>query len=220
MSFEIPTNWTFKSAGVASSFDLHVREQLPWYELATDAVAHIGRHYIPTNGLIYDIGASTGNIGNALSETIKQRQALLIAIEESNEMGSHYSAPGQLIIDDALTYQYKSFDFGVCFLSFMFFPVSIRRKWLVSVIDKLKPGGAFVIVDKIQTPKGYVGTTLRRLAIAWKISTGTSPDDIIQKELSLAGYQRPVSLSVFDDLDAVQFFQLGEFAGWIIEKPE
>ena len=30
---EIPKEWTFENASVAQSFNQHVREQLPWYDL-------------------------------------------------------------------------------------------------------------------------------------------------------------------------------------------
>ncbi len=36
----IPKEWTFHSDTVADKFDRHVREQLSWYDLATQAVAH------------------------------------------------------------------------------------------------------------------------------------------------------------------------------------
>jgi len=50
--------WTFDSKDVANSFDEHVREQLPWYDLATSAVEHIGRHYIPEGGTVYGSGGN------------------------------------------------------------------------------------------------------------------------------------------------------------------
>ena len=62
---QIPKNWTFENTSVAQNFDKHVREQLPFYDLATNAISHIARHYIQENKLVYDIGASTGNIGNS-----------------------------------------------------------------------------------------------------------------------------------------------------------
>ncbi len=80
---KIPREWTFENTQVASSFDNHVREQLPWYDMVTGAIAHIARHYIPKNGLIYDIGASTGNVGRAIAETLKERKAQLVGIESS-----------------------------------------------------------------------------------------------------------------------------------------
>ena len=63
---QIPSegSWSFDADGIADAFDDHVREQLPWYDLATDALIHIARHYIPEGGIVYDIGASTGNMGS------------------------------------------------------------------------------------------------------------------------------------------------------------
>mgnify|MGYP003332382225 CR=1 FL=1 len=219
MSIDIPNSWTFKNPHVAHGFDSHVREQLPWYDFATQAIAHIGRHYIPTSGIVYDIGASTGNIGLALKQTLEERCGKLIAIEESEDMASLYKGGGELVIANAIDYEFKNFDFAVCFLVLMFFPVNIRRAWIASLISKMNPGGAIVIVDKVITPHGYIGTVLRRLSMAWKVDTGTSASDIVRKELSLAGYQRPINPSILEEV-GIRFFQIGEFSGWVIEKSE
>src|SRR5690606_24935311 len=96
-----PGEWTFEDGRVASAFDRHVREQLPWYDLATGAVAHICRHYIPDGGLVYDIGASTGNIGRAIEKTLEQRRARLVAIEPSKAMRDMYVGPGTVVGADA-----------------------------------------------------------------------------------------------------------------------
>ena len=50
----IPERWTFEDDKVAAIFDRHVREQLPWYDMATTAVAQIARHYIGAGGLVYE----------------------------------------------------------------------------------------------------------------------------------------------------------------------
>ena len=101
---DIPTNWTFETSGVAQGFDRHVREQLPWYDLATNAILHVARHYIPENGLVYDFGASTGNIGRALEPILTKRNAHLIGIEPSQEMIKLYNAPGNVICSKAETF--------------------------------------------------------------------------------------------------------------------
>ncbi len=216
---QVPRHWTFRSRAVAQHFNAHVREQLPWYDLATGAVAHLGRHYIPRGGTVYDIGASTGNIGLALKETLDQRQARFVAIEESREMADRYQGPPELVVADAVTFDYRPFDFAVCFLVVMFLPVPLRASFLRRITGLIRPGGALVIVDKINTPTGYVGTALRRLAMSWKVESGTDPSDIVRKELSLAGYQRPLNPKMLPR-DARPFFQLGEFVGWVIEKEE
>ncbi|WP_267079411.1 hypothetical protein [Limnobaculum xujianqingii] len=40
---KIPNIWTFKSTEIAERFDNHVREQLPWYQMATEMTAHLIR---------------------------------------------------------------------------------------------------------------------------------------------------------------------------------
>lgn len=218
-SLEIPKDWTFRSGNVAKHFDRHVREQLPFYDLATNAVAHFGRHYIPTGGRVYDIGCSTGNIGNALRETLVQRKAKFTAIEQSAEMAAKYQGPPNLVVADAVTFEFEPFDFAVSFLTFMFLPVGQRVSFLHRLTSLTKPGGALLIVDKVQMPPGYVGTAFSRLTLQQKLAAGAEPDAILKKELSLAGYQRPLDPRILPK-SARQFFQVGEFVGWIIEAPE
>lgn len=221
----IPEHWTFKNKSVADNFDKHVREQLPWYDLATKAVVHFARHYVPVNGVVYDIGASTGNISLAISDACIDRYPRVIAVEESNQMVEILKSrldvgldnKIELALEDALKFDFKQYDFAVCFLTMMFFPVVGRKEWLMKMRSLIKPGGALVVVDKIVTPPGYAGTALRRMAMQWKLDTGTSPEDIVKKELSLAGYQRPLDPRMFDGIGQ-QFFAMGEFAGWVIER--
>lgn len=220
MTTTIPKEWTFKTDAIATHFDAHVREQLPWYDLATRAVAHLGRHYIPVDGLVYDIGASTGNIGLALQPTLDTRHAQFIAIDDSDAMRQQYRGPGEYVVADALTYRFEPFDFAVCFLVLMFFSIRERRAWLRALVNKLHYGGAIVIVDKVETPAGYIGSVLRRLAMAWKLESGATADEILAKELSLAGYQRPLARAELEAMGAREFFCFGEFVGWVIEKTD
>ena len=217
-SLEIPQHWTFRSRTVAKHFDGHVREQLPWYHITTDMVANFGRHYISKSARVYDIGASTGNVGNALRKTLIQRAATFVAIEESPEMAEQYKGPPQLVVADALTYTYEPFEFAVCFLVFMFLPVDARASFLRRLQGLIKPGGALILVDKIQMPPGYVGTAFSRFTLQQKLASGAAPEAILRKELSLAGYQRPLDPQIIPT-KARSFFQVGEFVGWIIEGP-
>jgi tRNA (cmo5U34)-methyltransferase len=216
---KIPQNWTFKNAGVADGFDAHVREQLPWYDLATDSITHIVRHYLPDEGVMYDVGASTGNIGRAVASVLIDRKAKLIAIEESPEMAAKYDAPGTVECMDAYQVAYQPFDVAVCFLVLMFLPVHKRKVLLDNLRRSLRKGGVIVVFDKVMPSCGYFGTVMRRLTMSWKLNNGAKPEDIVSKELSLSGVQRPINPGILGE-DARQFFAFGEFAGYIIEKPE
>lgn len=218
--FEVPTDWTFKRSDVAAGFDQHVREQLPWYEIATGFTAHVARHFINEGGLVYDIGCSTGNIGNALEEVLAARNAEYHGIESSHEMAKKFAGPGSatLSVSDACEFKYDSFDVAICFLVLMFIPIENRGKLLHDLISKCKTGGAIIVVDKFESVGGYFGTILSRMALAGKVATGVPAEQIVQKELSLSGVQRPMDREKGLPHEWHQFFKFGEFEGHVFLK--
>ncbi len=212
---KIPAQWTFNDAVVAQSFDSHVREQLPWYELVSEAVFHIGGHYIPEGGLVYDIGCSTGNIGIGLADILRARSAKIVEIEKSREMGAVYRGAGAPVIADAASFDFEPYDFGVCFLVLMFMTVDARRDLLARMRSRLRGGGVIVVVDKCVSGGGHAGSVISKLPLAWKLRNGVPPEEVLKKELSLAGIQRPLCLHELGDCR--EFFRMGDFAGWILE---
>ncbi len=131
-------DWTFH--GFAGEFDGHVREQLPWYELASAAMGLIARQYIPKDGKVYDLGASTGNVGRVLAPTLEARGARLTALDECPDMVEAYNAPGRALRADITRFDYKPFDVAVAFLVFMFLAVPARRKLLARLRQQLRAG--------------------------------------------------------------------------------
>lgn len=216
--FAIPAHWTFRDDGVAAGFDRHVEEQLPWYRQATGAMAHVARHYIPESGLIYDIGASTGNVGRALAPTLEARRATLIPIEAAQEMAARYDGPQpeNMLVKDAREIEWRDYDLAVCFLTLMFVPVADRPALIGRLRARCRPGGALLVFDKAEPGNGYAATVLWRLALAGKVATGVPADEIVAKELSLGGVQRPLDPKVLGP-GAVEFFRFGDFAGWLVE---
>lgn len=207
--------WSFDNHGeIAGAFDNHVREQLPWYDLATGACAHIIRHFLPHDGVLYDIGASTGNITKSIKETIKERNIKVFAIEPSQEMVDIYQGEGEVLKERAECVDYERFDVAVLFLSLMFVPVSKREKLLSDLYSKLNKGGCMIIFDKTEPIGGYLSTVMYRLTLAGKVSTGTSPGEIVKKELSLSGVQIPVR----EEKHWRLVFKFGDFSGWVVEK--
>lgn len=211
-------DWTFQNRNVADNFDQHVREQLPWYDLATGIVAHVGRHYLPRNGVMYDIGASTGNVTRCLRHEIVSREVEAISIDNSESMRDKWQGLGTFVVDDARTHPYRKYHFGVCFLTLMFLPVADQRELLDRLVKNIADGGALLIFDKTEAATGYIGTVMQRLTLAGKIAHGASYEDVVKKELSLAGVQRPINpQALLARHGAVEVFRFGEFAGWVIQ---
>lgn len=215
----IPKEWTFKSKEVAQAFDKHVREQLPWYDIATGIVAHIVRCYLPEQGVVIDVGASTGNIGRAIRPTLEARRASLLAIDRSPQMEDVYDGPGTFHVGDAEHFGWHTIDprpdVIVCFLSLMFVPVSRRLALIESMAASLQRGGALIVFDKMLPNAGYLGTVGYRLTLSAKYEAGASPEEVIAKELSISGFQRPMQS---DELASFQeVFRFGDFAGFVRE---
>lgn len=213
----IPSQWTFQNESVAENFDSHVRSQLPWYELATNAIKQIVRHYIPVGGLVYDIGAATGNISKALKEILEDRRSSIISIEPSSEMVKKWNGIGDLLHASAQDVVYEDFDVAICFLTLMFIPVGERKSLIKKLMASCKRGGAVIVFEKMIPPNGYLGTITQRLCLSGKYFSGVSADDIIKKELSLIGVQRPVYESDLPE-GGFLWFKHGDFCGWIFES--
>lgn len=218
---EIPNSWTFKNEGVAAEFDGHVREQLPWYEIVQELVAHTALLYMPEGGRVYDIGASTGNLSDKLRDKIAARRIHWVSIDNAPEMAKNYRGFGKLTICDAVRYAYDRHNLSILFLSLMFLPVAERGPWLRSLYDKLEPGGALIIVDKQEPEARTLQTEMHRFIMKCKVLSGASAEDVIKKEFSLAGIQRPLPRDFFADYPNItEIFRIGDFAAWVIEKRE
>lgn len=217
----VPESWTFKDASVAQHFDSHVREQLPWYDSATNLVAHLVTAYSGVDARIYDIGCSTGNLSATLATTAATRNWHWVGVDNSLEMLAQYRGiqPENLLSGDAVDCDFERHDVSVFFLSLLFMSRLDRHRLMSYMWAKLKPGGAMIIVDKLMPPAGYIGTVLHRYTIKSKFEAGANPADIVKKEYSLLGVQIPMTL---DELPAagkpVPFFHDGEFFGVIMVK--
>jgi tRNA (cmo5U34)-methyltransferase len=208
-------HWTFEDSDLANNFGQHVRGQLPWYDLATGLVRCIAENYLPHGGQMYDIGSSTGNITNACRDLIRSRDINAVSIEPSEEMCKKWIGEGELIKEYAESYDYANYDLSVCFLTFMFITPSKRMKLFQLLKSKMNDGGALVIVDKFEGDGGYVDTVKRRMTMRQKLSSGETASDILDKELSLSGVQRPLSAEY---TRGDRFFQIGEFQGIIFQS--
>lgn len=215
---KIPSEWTFETAEVAGAFDSHVREQLPWYDLVTAATVHIARHYVGEGGLVYDLGCATGNIARTLEPVLTARDARIISIDPSAEMIRRFSGPGEVVQGKAEEQMYEGFDFAVLFLTLMFIEPQQRILLMNRLRHACKPGGAILVVDKLEPQGGYFSTVMYRLTLAGKFAVGATGDEILQKELSLSGVQRPITEGQLGGA-VLPWFRFGDFAGWVIERP-
>lgn len=166
-----------------------------------------------------DIGASTGNVGRALADTLEARKVRLIALDNAADMLDRYSGPGEPVVADARAFDYAAErpDLIAAFLVLMFVPVADRAALLARLKDAVRPGGAVIVFDKMAARGGHVGSVIYRMTLAAKYEAGALPEEIIAKELSLAGVQRPMEEAELAGFEPI--FRFGDFAGWLYERP-
>ena len=216
---KIPESWTFEDDGVAAGFDAHVKEQLPWYDVVSSGIVALATDYIPKRGgVVYDVGCSTGNISARLSKIATDRSCEIIGVEESPQMAAAWNGHGTLITSDCCEVDFKPFDVAVLHLVLMFIEPRKRKPLIGKMWAKCKPGGCMIVVDKQLPDQGNMAVLFKRLTWALKVSDGRDLAGVVEKEMSLRGIQRPVSSSEFP-ISPVKWFQMGEFAGWLLEKP-
>lgn len=215
-------SWTFETKEIANTFDKHVREQLPWYDMVTESVSYIIKNYLSYYDTVVDIGSSTGNMIHKILPLVKERSCYISAIEKSEPMveklKEKYASEScvEIIDSDVTKIRLPKAKVYILFLTLMFIPVNERKDLIERIRNLSINGGVIIIVDKICDHNGYFSTVLKRLTMHFKLLQGAKPEEVLTKEMSLAGIQIPICQTVLGN-DAKLFFRMGEFAGWVIE---
>ena len=206
-------SWSFEP--VADDFDHYVRGQLPFYDLATLAVADLVRLHLPTAGTVVDVGASTGNIGRAIQQVLEDRYATLYAVEPSQAMRDAYVGPGFVVDATAEKFDWPDeVDVIVSFLTLAFLSPVDRGAIVDFWLERLRPGGAFIAVERVQAEAALA---CRHLIHAAKARAGASEDDVLAKEVSIAGVLRPLPVDLLPARGGRLFFAYGDFRGYVVE---
>lgn len=76
--------------------------------VAMGAMGLIARQYIPKGGKVYDLGASTGNVGRVLAPVLEARGATLTALDECPDI-QRPLYPGELGEDAVEVFRFGDF---------------------------------------------------------------------------------------------------------------
>lgn len=208
----------FKFSKIAEKFDEHLSGQLYWHSnFVNHFLPEIASVFMAENTNVYDFGASTGNVELALSKMISSRSINFMPVEKCKEMAAKYKGKSSgIILEDFLDIHIREFSFATCILSLCFIHPSKRKKFIDSLKDNCITGGAFVILEKMKSKGGYLGTALNRVTWKNKIENGESLRMVINKELSLSGVQYPLSENELDGFELIWAY--GDFRSYIWTK--
>lgn len=208
----------FEFSKIAEKFDEHLSGQLYWHSnFVNHFLPEIASVFMAEKTNVYDFGASTGNVELALSSMIKPRSINFIPVEKCQEMADIYKGDrSAVILGDFLNVYINEFSFATCVLSLCFVHPSKREDFIHSLKSNCMVGGAFLVLEKMKSKGGNIGSALSRVTWRNKIENGESLDMVINKELSLSGAQYPLDERELEGFELVWAY--GDFRAYIWEK--
>lgn len=224
-------DWTFDN-GIVDSFEEHVRQSVPGYAMFEDYIVSLSRFFIPCGGKVLDLGASTGELAEAIYNCNKNRISFFGVIDNSNDMfaklqerfnGNYYFDCCKTDISYGIPIS-EDFDFIVASLVLQFIPVNTRHIVLEDCFTHLTTNGAMVVVEKIVQETGNDQAMFDTIYQSNKHFNGLSAQQLYDKTQSLVGIMTPLTSKENEEMfkecgfKVTSFFQLGCFKGWILRK--
>lgn len=189
---------------VASVFDDMVERSIPNYQEIHKIIADMCRRAYKS-GKIYDLGCSTGTTLRIIGEVFRKMDKALPPME-----GIDLSAPmlekAKLKIKSHGLQDHIKFtqagledielsESGMVIMNYtlQFLPLENRPALLKKVYDSLKPGGLFIMAEKINCHDDSVNDLIVDLYYDFKRRNGYSEMEISQKREALENVMRPIT---------------------------
>ena len=202
--------WQFTPA-VANVFDEHVRASVPFYDDIQKAVAETADWLLPQNGLVADLGCSTGNTDLAILHRHKDRIPTFACYDESPEMLSKaVAAIGALsggrvahhitdLRDGQLNHENADMTLLLFVLQFLPAPAT-RLTVLTAAREHAAPTGALVVAEKIRVTDTRWAEIATDISHDYKAEAGVTDTAIRAKARALRGVLHPYPLDVTTSL--------------------
>lgn len=222
--------WTF-GQGVAETFDNHIARSVPGYSWGHELTIAISKYFAKPKGLMYELGCSTGTLSVRLAEEHRRLGLSVVGIDVEEEMIRHaatlHSNPKlKFELGDITTFPYEVCDFVASHYTLQFLEPSARVEAIGQIYKALRPGGAFILFEKVIEDSGTIQDLLTQLYTDFKLERGFSPLQILSKTRSLKSVLTPSSsIENLERLRAAGFGTVGiihkslQFEGYLAIKP-
>ena len=204
-------SWVFNK-NVAKTFDLHVKQSLPFYDSVQKYISSLSEWFIKDNSNIYDLGCSTGETAKNIFAFNRKRKIKYnyIGLDNSPQMIKlakqkikNKNIKFKTTDINKITFK-KNSDLFICLLTLPFLKLNERKKLLKKVYNSLKVGGALIFVDKIYSENPLVQDIFTQILFDSKIENKLTTTQILNKAKSLRGsmnlYQQPEIIKFCQDV--------------------
>lgn len=178
--------------GVAEVFDDMVSRSVPFYHEIHQIIKDLANYYFKENDSIFDLGCSTGTTINLLSKHLWGKRARFVGVDNSEAMIVKATEklaglwhPYQLLVDNIENVTMENAGIIVMNYTLQFIAKETRPNLLKKIHDDLRPGGLFVLTEKIDAKDEDIQQLLTSLYYDFKRRQGYSELEISQKREAL-----------------------------------
>ena len=217
--------------GVADCFDDMVSRSVPYYEEIHRILRDLLPYQVQAGDCIYDLGCSTGTTLHILSQSIPNHLPVqLIGLDQSPAMVAKAKEkcacclhPVKFICEDLRSHTFRESGLVIMNYTLQFVAQADRAQLLQRIYQSLRPGGLFILSEKIKSQDSTVQQLQTNLYYDFKRRNGYSELAIFQKREALENVLVPLSAetqlellrwSGFDHVDMIfRWFNFACFVG-------
>lgn len=179
----------------------HMRRSIPGYDDGHNIIRLLSHYFINDHSRIYDIGCGPGRLTELLANEHHDKTGLeIIGIDPYVQ---HFPASFKEIEDSSFhnisftaesctSYPLKECDFAILYYTLQFLRPDAKQELLIKIFASLRRGGALLIFDKVIDDDPFLHDLQSGSYERFKLDQGLTPDEIINKKLSLMGCMRPL----------------------------
>lgn len=180
-------------------FDDHINSSIPRYEDIHACIDGLLEYTVKDNYIIYDLGCSTGNLLSRIDNKFKQSSLNLIGIDKSTNLlpdkvvqneETNNLIKFQLVDMENDQFLFNNADIVLSVFTLCFIKPKYRQKIINTIYSGLHKHGVFIFVDKVYSDNTRIQDMFTFLYYQIKRNNFT-PDQILDKEMSLRGIQYP-----------------------------
>ncbi len=227
------SRWEFDTS-VTNVFDDMLARSIPQIRGMRETINHIAPRFVQPGTDIVDLGCA---LGAAMAPFIERFGPAnrFVGIEASVPMVTACRDRFKPFIEQGLvdirladlreSYPDVDASLTLCVLTLMFTPIEHRFRILTDGFQHTRPGGAFILVEKVLGEDPQTNGMLTTLYYDYKRGMGYSDEEIDRKRLSLEGVLVPVTAMWNEQMlrhagfrHVECFWRCLNFAGWMAIK--
>ncbi len=198
-----PGSFAFDEA-VTTVFEDMINRSVPGYQTMLGMLAVFARQFVQADTAVYDLGASLGASTLMLRKHIDAPNARIVAIDNAEAMvrkcrenlDRHPAqVPVEIMQGDIRDIAFDPASLVVMNLVLQFIPVEDRTALVQKIHDALVPGGALVLMEKIQLDEASERDFIDALHLDFKRANGYSELEIARKRSALENFLVSESLT-------------------------